>query len=602
MLAEMGSTDEAADWVWGCIAVLESAEKADRGVSAVLLDALGDNTKACLANHSTSSSVGGGLALAARCLRDLCDTTAEDGWRTATSVRFVLAIVGETTAAAVDTSSRKRLAAEQSQDQPAETDSTGTAAAAADNTTRNEMAAVAEERWKEVLSAAGGPESVACIAEALLTIGEATELEAAGRLATKAGIAAALSLPAVTKVVLALLKRGSFTQLTMLIASLSESDSAAADTLKQTLLSTAPPKSTQRLAAALGMEPPPMPHSVRPFRPNSGDGSGAGTSSANDSMPWLAVDESCMNVKVVVTAEECEAAVAELSCSLVGDIGLDTEWADNSGGRPTCVLLQIASASHCVLVRLESVGASGVLGCRALTALLADSSVAKAGVGIARDAALLKSEWGLTCASTVELSALAQAVGMVEGKHGVGLASLSRLTLTRDLRKSKHLRCGDWRAEPLSEQQIEYGALDAIAGQRILAALYDHGRHTCISEHSTVSAHAHSCVAFCAALAPGQILDCNRGAMPDKTVKITTTQVQDASELREWAERAAVGESRSLELSQSRRLHLHRTCIALCETQGYLLQHESTGEPQGASQRRSLVVRKIADNSAPPAN
>ena len=107
---------------------------------------------------------------------------------------------------------------------------------------------------------------------------------------------------------------------------------------------------------------------------------------------------------------------------------------------------------------------SGVLDCSALVALMADPSVALAGVGISRDAALLESEWGLSCASTVELSALAQAVGVVQGRQGVGLASLSRLMLGCDLRKSKHLRCGDWRAEPLSAEQVEYAALDAIAG------------------------------------------------------------------------------------------------------------------------------------------
>ena len=35
--------------------------------------------------------------------------------------------------------------------------------------------------------------------------------------------------------------------------------------------------------------------------------------------------------------------------------------------------------------------------------------------GIGRDAALLETEWGLSCCSTVELSALAQGVGAVQG-------------------------------------------------------------------------------------------------------------------------------------------------------------------------------------------
>eukprot|EP01050_Picozoa_sp_SAG11_P005972 SAG11_NODE_445_length_9408_cov_3.801590_4_plen_276_part_00 len=222
---------------------------------------------------------------------------------------------------------------------------------------------------------------------------------------------------------------------------------------------------------------------------------------------------------------------------------------------------------------------------------MADPSVALAGVGISRDAALLESEWGLNCAGTVDLVALAQAVGVVQGRHGVGLASLSRLMIGCGLRKSKHLRCGDWRADPLSAEQIEYAALDAIAGQRILAALCEHGRQ----EKAT------RCVMFCEALAPGMIVDADHGAMPDRNIRVTTTQLKDAQELRAWVSEAAVGESREFELSQSRRLHLHRTCIVL-EAEGYSLAHESSGEPRAASQTRMLTVTKTAASGAQPQN
>ena len=64
-----------------------------------------------------------------------------------------------------------------------------------------------------------------------------------------------------------------------------------------------------------------------------------------------------------------------------------------------------------------------------------------------------------------------RAILIYAGRHGVGLASLSRLLLGRDLRKTRQLRCGDWRAEPLSPAQVEYAALDAVAGQMILQVL-----------------------------------------------------------------------------------------------------------------------------------
>jgi hypothetical protein len=312
MLLEMEG--EAAGWVWGCICALEPTDKADRSVSSVLLDALGDST-ARMADLKASSAVG--TELAAECLRDLCGAAAADGWSAATTVRFVLAVVGE----------------------PPDIGSAGA-------TTEPKLA---ELRWSAVLAAAGGAAPVARIAEALLSHGGATELEAAARLAAKAGVSAALPLPAIIEVALALLKRGSFKLLTMLVGRLREKAEAGA--LKAQVLAAAPPRARQRLAASLGMEPPPR--AAR--RPLQRDGGGADKPS---DLPWLAVSQG-VKVTVAVSAAECEAAVQELAASLgvAGMCGLDTEWADSSGGRPTCVLLQIASATHCVLVRLESIGA-----------------------------------------------------------------------------------------------------------------------------------------------------------------------------------------------------------------------------------------------------
>eukprot|EP01050_Picozoa_sp_SAG11_P005971 SAG11_NODE_445_length_9408_cov_3.801590_3_plen_557_part_00 len=308
MLLEMEG--EAAGWVWGCICTLEPTDKTDRSVSSVLLDALGDSTSR-MADLKASSAVG--TELAAQCLRNLCHNPATGGWLAATTVRFVLAVVGEPFEDRADE-------------------------------------ALAELRWSDVLAVAGGAGRVAHIAEVLLSHGGATELEAAARLATKAGVSAALPLSAIVEVSLALLKRGSFKQLKMLVDSMN--DKAEADALKAKLLVEAPPRATQRLAASLGMEPPPQTARRWPLQRD-----GDGVDKPCD-LPWLTVSEG-MKVTVAVSAEECEAAVQELVASLgvTGMCGLDTEWADNSGGRPICVLLQIASATHCVLVRLESIGA-----------------------------------------------------------------------------------------------------------------------------------------------------------------------------------------------------------------------------------------------------
>ena len=112
-------------------------------------------------------------------------------------------------------------------------------------------------------------------------------------------------------------------------------------------------------------------------------------------LPYLGLPAE-VSVTIATTVEECQAAVRELVASLppsddiggAGAIGLDTEWADSSAGpggtpRSTCVLLQISSVRHCVLVRLEDIGAMSLQErCSELVALLADAAVAKAGVGV----------------------------------------------------------------------------------------------------------------------------------------------------------------------------------------------------------------------------
>ena len=229
----------------------------------------------------------------------------------------------------------------------------------------------------------------------------------------------------------------------------------------------ASPRLARRLAVALGVAPPPS----QPYNPAQHP---SDDKLDPEQLAFLELPEDA-SVSVVVSAEECERAVQRLVSDLATEqgsgasvVGLDTEWADP---KPTSVLLQLASRRHCVLVRLERLGAQGIRECSTLLHLLADPRVALAGVGILRDAALLASEWGIRCESLVELSSLAEAVGVVSSRHGVGLASLCRQVLGHDLRKPKALRCGDWRAEPLSEPQVQYAALDAVAGRQAMLAL-----------------------------------------------------------------------------------------------------------------------------------
>ena len=454
---------------------------------AMLLAA--DSGSANSGDVNATTGIVGKPDLAGECLRDLSEMSieppdADRSWVRSIRVRFVLAVVGETDEAA----GYLRIGF------PARAEAVGRVSEAE---TANESAKL---RWLTVLSQAGGPDRVAEVASSLLLVGSATAFEAGARLATKPGIAVAIPSALVSDAASALLKRGSFKLLALLVQRLGDEDAAAGHHMIKQLLTTAPPKSAQRLAAALGVETPPLLYKAA----SCSDSTSPQSNHSNEpfeALPWLTLS---IPVTLVETAAQCEAAVRELAASLpptggLRAVGLDTEWGDSSGDRPTCVLLQLATDSHCVLVRLEAILGTASRSmlqdrCPALKEMLADATIAKAGVGVGKDAALLETEWNLPCRSTVELSSLAQAVGLVQGRHGVGLASLARLMLKSNLRKTKALRCGDWRASVLSAEQIEYAALDAVVGQKILAAVWEEGRGR------GISAHASSVVEFCESL------------------------------------------------------------------------------------------------------
>ena len=418
-----GGGVEAARFVWDCLCASEpSADKQERAVAGLLLDAFSDAILALLVasnvvptKNGAASHVETGIAgqpdLAGEVLRDLSEITLEppdtdDSWARAMRVRFALALVGETDEAAGYVT------------HPAGAEAGGQSSAAR---TANEQAHL---RWSAVLLQAGGAVRVARVAASLLLVGSATALETGARLATKPSIAAVLPLPLLTDAALVLLKRGSFTLLALLVRRLCEEDAAAGEVLRTELLSKAPPKSAQRLAGVLGVEM--LPARCTPTLDRANFAALSPSTGQNDvgaktkALPWLMLS---VPVTLAETPVQCEVAVQQLTASLpaaggLRGVGLDTEWGDNSGDRPTCVLLQLATERYCVLVRLESVSDSCSRSllrdrCPALMELLADSTVAKAGVGVGRDAALLESEWGLSCRSTVELSALAQAAGLV---------------------------------------------------------------------------------------------------------------------------------------------------------------------------------------------
>ena len=116
--------------------------------------------------------------------------------------------------------------------------------------------------------------------------------------------------------------------------------------------------------------------------------------------------------------------------------------------RYTQVLLQLASAHHCILLRLgllkgdeEQLAAACGPG-TSLHALLAAPEVFVAGVGVTKDAQLLADQYGLTVSGIIELAPVAQ-------QKGAGLRTLCHTVLARELPKV-HSILYVWRLGALS--------------------------------------------------------------------------------------------------------------------------------------------------------
>eukprot|EP01102_Stenamoeba_stenopodia_P008683 TRINITY_DN2525_c0_g2_i4.p1 TRINITY_DN2525_c0_g2~~TRINITY_DN2525_c0_g2_i4.p1 ORF type:complete len:767 (-),score=201.04 TRINITY_DN2525_c0_g2_i4:39-2339(-) len=194
-------------------------------------------------------------------------------------------------------------------------------------------------------------------------------------------------------------------------------------------------------------------------------------------------------VKIINDETECESEMRQLldSAAGAGDdadvrlLGLDVEWKPNTKSRKHYVsLLQIATENCCYLIRLckfkgfENADRTNILP-PALEELLASPRFVKAGVAIYSDARKLYSDFGVTLKGCVDLqSVVSQKKELHElyaTRGGTSLAALCASVLGSPLKKAHWIRCSDWEAAELLQEQITYAALDAYAGHQILATL-----------------------------------------------------------------------------------------------------------------------------------
>ncbi|XP_015926356.1 exonuclease 3'-5' domain-containing protein 2 [Parasteatoda tepidariorum] len=146
-------------------------------------------------------------------------------------------------------------------------------------------------------------------------------------------------------------------------------------------------------------------------------------------------------------------------------IGLDCEWVNDEGRRNSVSLLQLANNSgYCILIRLCCLPVWLIP--EGISNILLNENILKVGVGIYDDANKLFEDYGLEVRGFIDLRFLANDLEELREKN-LGLKSLSHELLNIDLNKSKRLRCSDWDAPELTDEQIKYASEDVIVAAQI---------------------------------------------------------------------------------------------------------------------------------------
>ncbi|XP_067656926.1 exonuclease 3'-5' domain-containing protein 2-like isoform X2 [Haliotis asinina] len=150
-------------------------------------------------------------------------------------------------------------------------------------------------------------------------------------------------------------------------------------------------------------------------------------------------------------------------------VGLDCEWVFEEFIRHPVALLQI-STQHglCLLVRLCQMENRVP---HSLRHFLTDKHVLKVGVAVKDDGKKLYRDYGLPVSGCVDLRFLMPQLTHVYTCKSRGLQGLAESVLGVMLDKDDYIRCGNWEAETLSEQQIQYAAADAAVAVDIFTKL-----------------------------------------------------------------------------------------------------------------------------------
>lgn len=99
-----------------------------------------------------------------------------------------------------------------------------------------------------------------------------------------------------------------------------------------------------------------------------------------------------------------------------------------------------------------------------------DENIIKVGVVPIDDSKYLARDYGIHVASTLDLRYLAKSLGY----ESSGLAKLAQVHLNVKMNKHWRIRCSDWEAKTLTNEQMVYAATDAHVAIEIFKTLNGH--------------------------------------------------------------------------------------------------------------------------------
>ena len=170
------------------------------------------------------------------------------------------------------------------------------------------------------------------------------------------------------------------------------------------------------------------------------------------------------------TPEKCDYAIQRIRCNLSNDVlGFDCEWV-NEG---PVSLLQLATFNGvCGLFRIGKIGYIPPK----LKELLASKRILKVGVASYEDGQKIVADYGCRVCGTLDLRTLAGRADLPSPKS---LAALSLEYLGLEMDKLIEVRCGNWDAGTLTDEQVAYAACDAIASVLIYDQIVQRIKEKC---------------------------------------------------------------------------------------------------------------------------